>query len=149
MTRDERADPLAPPVTPATGYSTRIPFVNRIGDIAAEAQTLFLGHGDLLKSELKQEAKKSGIAVAAIAAGALVFAVGLVLLLVGTVYLLNALVPALPLWACWFINGGVFLVLGGLVLGLGLWRISTVSVVPEKTIHSLKESVQCLLNLRK
>ena len=89
----------------------------------------------------------AGAAGAAVAVGAVVTAIGVLLLLIGSVYLLENL-TRLPLWACFFLNGGVFFIIGVTALFFGVRRMTSVNVVPERTLNSLKESVQCLVNLR-
>jgi len=144
MPRDERRDALN--ATP-NGQS-RLPLFGLLNDVVGDARTLFLDHGALLKSEMKREAATVGAAGAAVAVGGVVTAIGVLLLLIGSVYLLEHL-TALPLYACFFINGGVFFVVGLVALLVGVRRMTSVNVVPERTLNSLKESVQCLVNLRK
>ena len=145
MPRDDRPG-LTPPDYRANGKSS-LPFVGLIGDVLGDARNLFLDHGALLKSELKREATMAGAAGAAVAVGAVVTAIGVLLLLIGSVYLLENL-TRLPLWACFFLNGGVFFIIGVTALFFGVRRMTSVNVVPERTLNSLKESVQCLVNLR-
>ncbi len=146
MPRDDRPGLTPPPDYRANGKSS-LPFVGLIGDVLGDARNLFLDHGALLKSEMKREATMAGAAGAAVAVGAVVTAIGVLLLLIGSVYLLQHL-TALQLWACFFINGGVFFLLGVTALFFGVRRMTSVNVVPERTLNSLKESVQCLVNLR-
>ena len=155
MTGSDRRDAITPPTYSGShGSSTtnsRLPFSTLFGkfsDVAGEARSLFLDHGALLKSEMKQEAVTAGSAVGIAVVGGVFAVVGLLLVLMGSVYGLEALTH-LPLWACFFINGAIFLVVGGLALALGLRRATQVNMVPERTLNSLKESVQCLVNLRK
>lgn len=143
MARDDRREVVP---SNANGKS-RLPFFGLIGDVVGDARNLFLDHGALLKSEMKREAVTAGTAGAVVAVGAVVTAIGVLLLLIGSVYLLERL-TALPLWACFSINGGVFLAIGVVALVLGIRRMTSVNVVPERTLNSLKESVQCLVNLR-
>lgn len=143
MTRDERRP------QELNSHASRLPITTLISDVAGEAGNLISNHGALLKSEMRQQAVIAGSAGAFVAVGGLVFGIGLLLLLIGSVYLLQALAPDLPFWACWFINGGAFLIVGALALYFGIRRFTALSVVPERTIHSLKESIRCVVNLRK
>ena len=146
MPRDDRQG-LTPPTDYRSNGKSGLPFVGLIGDVLGDARNLFLDHGALLKSEMKREATAAGAAGAAVAVGAVVTAIGVLLLLIGSVYLLETL-TRLPLWACFFINGGVFFVIGALALFFGVRRMTSLNPVPERTLNSLKESVQCLVNLR-
>lgn len=146
MPRDERQG-LTPPTDYRANGTSSLPFLGLIGDVMGDARNLFLDHGALLKSEMKREATMAGAAGAAVAVGAVMTAIGVLLLLIGSVYLLESL-TRLPLWACFFINGGVFFLIGGIALYFGVRRMTSLNVVPERTLNSLKESVQCLVNLR-
>ena len=146
MPRDERQG-LTPPTDYRANGTSSLPFLGLIGDVMGDARNLFLDHGALLKSEMKREATMAGAAGAAVAVGAVMTGIGVLLLLIGSVYLLESL-TRLPLWACFFINGGVFFLIGGIALYFGVRRMTSLNVVPERTLNSLKESVQCLVNLR-
>jgi len=53
---------------------------------------------------------------------------------------------SLPLWACYAIVAAVFLVTGGVLVGIGYYRLKTVNPLPEQTAHALEENIQWLMN---
>jgi hypothetical protein len=55
------------------------------------------------------------------------------------VYLLRALTN-LPLWACYGIVGGVFAILGGVLLYTGKTKAAEIDVVPQQTVETMKEN---------
>jgi len=64
----------------------------------------------------------------------------------GVPLLLHWLVPSLPLWACWFIIGGVLFLVGGLASYVGYKKMTSFNPLPDKSYHALQENISCLTN---
>lgn len=53
---------------------------------------------------------------------------------------------AIPLWACYAIVSAAFLLLGGLLFGIGYYRLKSVNPLPEQTAQALEENIKWLMN---
>jgi len=112
-----------------------------VGGIIDDARHLLKQEVQLAKSEFQQELVKTKQGAVMIGAGLAMASVGALLLCFMLTYLLNYLVPAIPLWGCFGIVGGVFAVGGGILLLSGVNQLGDVSLVPRRTVHELKETV--------
>jgi len=115
-------------------------------DIVGDAQTLVTQHGSLLKAEVIETRNRSVMAGVLVGAGIVGLVVGLLFVLIGIVHLVAWAFPTLPYWAAWLICGGVLCLLSALSAFLGIRTLSTLEIVPHRTLRSLKESWSCLLN---
>lgn len=114
--------------------------------ILTDAQELMKQQFKLFKHEVQSDLNKAknasllfGIAVGLGLAGVL-------LLGVAAAYLLQWLLPTLPLWTCFGICGLV-LVIGAAGLGYaGMAKIESVNPVPGESVQALKENVQWITN---
>jgi len=52
----------------------------------------------------------------------------------------------IPLWGSYGIVAAVFLVTGGVLVGIGVYRLKTVNPLPEQTAQALEENLQWLMN---
>ena len=52
----------------------------------------------------------------------------------------------IPLWGCYGIVAGVFLGIGGVLLGIGVYRIKRIHPLPEESVRALEENIQWLMN---
>jgi hypothetical protein len=109
----------------------------------------------MLKAEVRSDFRKllAGIiplacAIAPMLLGGLMTCFALVHLLHWATLPTNQTVdPAtLPLWACYAIVAAVFLLTGGILLGIGYYRLKTVNPLPEQTAQALEENIQWLMN---
>ena len=117
-----------------------------VGGILDDAKTLFKQQVVLLKAEVKEDIKKTVAASKFIAMGAGLAVFGAFFFLMGLPLLLNWLVPALPLWACWFIIGGTLLLVGGVSAFVGYKKMTSFNPLPDKSLHALQENISCLTN---
>lgn len=93
----------------------------------------------LAKTEIKEEAIKSGKALALLGIGVAValYAVGFLLLTI--VY---ALENAFPPWLAGFIVAMALVAAAIILIGLGRTRSRQIHVTPEKTIQTMKENIE-------
>jgi len=103
-----------------------------VGGIIDDARHLLKQEVQLAKSEFQQELVKTKQGAVMIGAGLAMASVGALLLCFMLTYLLNYLVPAIPLWGCFG---------GGILLLSGVNQLGDVSLVPRRTVHELKETV--------
>jgi len=117
-----------------------------VAGIVNDAQTLIKQQFAMLKAEIKDDIQQTAEASRFLGFGASLLGVGAIFLMVAVVYLLNWLVPDLPLWACWAIVGGITAVAGAALFFTGRQKLSTVSPVPEKSINALQENLSWIAN---
>jgi len=126
--------------------SQRIPepgFASLLGGIANDAKDLLLQEVALTKLELQYELRKAKTAAIALSIGIGTIATGGILLMLMVVHVLDAL-TVVPLWGCYGIVGSVLVVLGGVLLAAGKTKAEELDVVPQRTVHRIKESAQWL-----
>jgi len=117
-----------------------------VSGIVSDAQQLFRQQIDMVKAEVKEDVRKTKQTALAFAAGGTLIALGVVLLAVSLVYLLNYLVPTLPLWACWAIVGGVITLLGAVACYVGTRVMASYNPLPDKSLNALQENVSWITN---
>lgn len=95
----------------------------------------------LAKHEIRGELRKTMWGVSSLGIGIGIISVGGLLLILMLVHLLHTL-TALPLWACYGIVGGLFVVAGGVLLVVGKKSLDHLEMVPQETVASMKENAQ-------
>jgi len=55
-------------------------------------------------------------------------------------------VATLPLWACYAIVAAAFLLVGGILLGVGIYRLKTLRPLAAESTKALEENIQWLMN---
>src|SRR5215831_6992788 len=109
--------------------------------IVNDAKELLRQELALAKHEIREDLRKTKTAMLSLGIGVGVAAIGGLLLILMLVHLLNAL-AGLPLWACYGIVGGLFLIMGGVLLLLAKNTIARLDVGPPQTARTMKENVQ-------
>jgi hypothetical protein len=109
--------------------------------IVNDAKELMRQELALAKHEIREDLRRTKAAMLSLGIGIGVAAIGGLLLILMLVHLLNAL-AGLPLWACYGIVGGLFLIIGGVLLLIAKNTISRIDVVPQQTVETMKENVQ-------
>ena len=131
--------PQGTPTVTATGHVA--PVAELLGGIVGDVQTLIKQQAQMLRAEIREDFNRGKAATLYIGAGLGLAAVGTLFLVIGVVYLLYYLVPALPLFACWLIVGGL-LVAGGLAAAAAGKRIfEKYNPLPDKTFNALTENL--------
>ena len=106
-----------------------------------DAQRLLQQEVALAKYEIRVETRKIILAVMALGLGIVIAAVGGGLLILMLVHLLHTL-TVLPLWACYGIIGGLFAVVGIVLLVLGKQKLARIHLIPQETVGTMRENVQ-------
>jgi len=110
--------------------------------IANDARELFVEQMSLFQVEVKNDIRRTALAVAPIIAGAAILLVGLVLAGISVAHLFVWAFPQLPLWASYAIMaGGVFIIGIALVLW-GKSMLEHVSLKPDTALKGLQENLQ-------
>jgi uncharacterized membrane protein YqjE len=116
-----------------------------LGGIVGDIQTLIRQEITLAKVEIQKEWDKAKSAAGSMMVGAVVLALGTVLLSVAVVCVLHE-VAALPWWASFLIVGGVLAAVGAVFLYVGQSKAAQVHLIPPQTAETMKENVQWIRN---
>jgi len=121
--------------------------------ILDDAMTLMRQQLAMFKAELRADFEKVRNAVILLAAGVGPLLLGGLMLCFTLVHLLHwATAPSgsdpasIPLWGCYGIVSGTFLLIGGGLLGAGIYRLKTVNPLPDESARALEENVKWLMN---
>jgi hypothetical protein len=117
-----------------------------VSSIIADVQHLIQQQLAMFRQEIQDEFRKAWQSAAVLAAGALITAVGSVMLLLMLPLLLNWLVPELPLWACFGIVGGVLAAAGGVCVFVAVKRIQSCHPLTNQAVEAFKENLQWSIN---
>jgi len=127
--------------------------VSLVSGIVDDVQRLITQQIKLTRAEIQDDLRKAGGIALMFAAGVGVLLLGAILACLMLVYLLHWLTspagadPAsLPLWACYGIVGAAFGVLGAVMLAAGKNKYESSHLLPDRSAHELKETVECLTN---
>jgi Putative Actinobacterial Holin-X, holin superfamily III len=113
-----------------------------LGGIVEDARDLFVEQMTLFQVEIKNDLRRTVMAVAPIMAGACVIFAGLILLGIGAANLLVWAAPEIPLWVGYALIGGLFAIVGGGLLMWGKIMLDKVHALPETALKGLKENLQ-------
>lgn len=106
-------------------------------ELARETATLVRQEVALAKTELSQKGAEVGKNIGFLVAGGAVAYAGLLIILIGLVYLLHE-VMGLPLWVSGLLVGAVVAAAGGFLVSKGLARLKNLDPVPRETLETLK-----------
>lgn len=110
--------------------------------IIDDVQELLKQQFELFKHELRDDMRKLKVAALALATGAGLGLMGFFLLGLTLGLLLNALIPALPLWGAFAIVTAVFFISAGALCALGVFKLNSIDPMHNETAQALKENVQ-------
>jgi hypothetical protein len=117
---------------------------NLVTGIVHDAQELMKQQVALFKHEVREDLRKTRDAVAALAAGAMVAALGGFMFLFASAFLIHE-AGGLPQWASFGIVAVAFLCLGVGLLFAGKKRLDSFNPLPNETAEALKENVQWIV----
>lgn len=110
--------------------------------ILEDAQRLFNQQITLIRTEIREDFRKTKDAALAMAWGVGILAVGGLLLCLMLPLLLEwATQPTLPLWACFGIVGGILALLGAILVYAGVRKFESFNPLPDQSVQGLKENV--------
>jgi len=121
-----------------------------LGRLADELTQLFDAKLDLLKAELKEEARAYAVGALSILAGVIIAIIGFALLNVAIAFLISTLFdgthwsPASRYGLGFVITALVYLVVGALIVVIAKNRLAKQSIVPKKSATELKRDKQWL-----
>ncbi|MCI0455759.1 MAG: phage holin family protein [Gemmataceae bacterium] len=116
-----------------------------VGGIVNDAQQLIRQEMLLARREVQQELDKTKTAAVSFGTAVAVLTLGALLLCFMLVYVLHE-AAGLPLWGSFAVVGGVFAILGGILLAVAKNQASDISLVPRQTVETMRENVQWLKN---
>jgi hypothetical protein len=126
-----------------TGSDTSV--TKLVTGILHDAEELFKQQVALFKHEVREDLRKTRDAVAPLAVGAVVAALGGFMLLFALGYLIHE-AGGLPRWAAFGIVALSFLILGGGLLYAGKKKFDSFNPLPDESADALKENVQWIVN---
>jgi hypothetical protein len=147
------ANDLHPSATTATPAEPGL--ATTVKGIVDDAFELLKQQFAMLKAEVRSDFRKVLAGVIPLACAIAPLLLGGLMLCFMLVHLIHwATLPhgqmadpaSIPLWGCYAIVSAAFLVLGGVLLGIGYYRLKTVNPLPEETAKALEENLQWLMN---
>jgi hypothetical protein len=127
--RRDNVEPFPPP-------RSERPIADLFADLARDASMLVRQEVALAKAEIAQGLAGMGVGAAMIVAGGMVALMGVGFLLLAAVYALSLVVEP---WLAALIVGGTVIVLGAGLAFLGKSKLGAQSLVPTRTLRTLKD----------
>ena len=146
---------VAPGHTPAQHAAAEPGLAMTFKGIIDDALELLRQQFQMRKAEMRADARKVLAGVIPIASGIAPLLLGGLMLCFTLVHLIHwATLPAgdmsdpasIPLWGCYAIVSAAFILTGGILLAIGVYRLKTVNPLPDETVKALEENIQWLMN---
>ncbi|WP_254507253.1 phage holin family protein [Anatilimnocola floriformis] len=112
-----------------------------LSGIITDAQELLRQQLAMLRTEMKEDVRRTKQALVALVCGLALASVGVTLLCFMAVYGLQAAF-ALPLWACFGIVGGLLAAAGGGAFYAAVIQFNAFNPLPDESAQALKENLQ-------
>ena len=109
-------------------------------ELSEKTSTLVQKEIELARHEVTRSATEMARKSVMIGVGGAVAYAGFIVLLIGAAWLLVMI--GLPTWIAFVIAGGIALAVGGFLAMRAAQALKTVSVVPEKTVETIKQDVE-------
>jgi hypothetical protein len=117
--------------------------------ILHDAQQLMKQEMDLVRTEIRDDFRKTKEGALTLSIGAGMACIGCAFLCLTGVYLLEwAAHPNLPLWACYAIVTGIILVVSAGLLAVGKKKFDSFNPLHDQSLQGLRENLQWKTNLR-
>ena len=120
-----------PPAASVTGL---------VSGILDDAQTLVKQQVEMLKSEVREDFKRSKRAAEFGSLGIVLLTVGFLGVVTALAYLLHEKFQ-FAMWASWGITGGLFLLAGGTLAFISYTLLERFNPLPDKTFNALQENL--------
>lgn len=107
--------------------------------LTEDLSTLIRKEVDLARTETTEKVTHATRSVVSIVAGGLIAYAGLIALIIAVIVGLSGF---MPLWLSALIVGIVVIVIGAIMISSGRSSLANMSVMPEKTVESMKENTE-------
>ena len=111
-----------------------------VSGILDDAQTLVKQQVEMLKSEVREDFKRSKRAAEFGSLGIVLLTVGFLGVVTALAYLLHEKFQ-FAMWASWGITGGLFLLAGGTLAFISYTLLERFNPLPDKTFNALQENL--------
>jgi hypothetical protein len=132
---DPRVPAAEPPAPASNGNLT-----NLVSGILDDAQKLARQQVEMLKSEVREDFRRSKRAAEFGGLGVVLLTVGFLGLVMALAYFLHENYQ-FSLWASWSITGGLFLLVGGALAATSYILLERFNPLPDKTFNALQENL--------
>jgi hypothetical protein len=119
-----------------------------VSGIVRDAQELIKQQAALVRTEIREDFRKTKKAALLLVCGALAALPAALLLCFALVYLLHWSAPALELWAWFLIVGGAIGVASSALIYSGVKRFQSFSPLPDESVAALRENLRWRTNPR-
>lgn len=110
------------------------------GELSEQTSTLVKKEIELARHEVTRSVTSLGRDAAMIGAGAAIAYAGMIVLLIGIGWLLVTI--GLPVWLSFVLVGAIVLAVGAFLAYRSMQSIKKTSVMPERTVETVKEDVE-------
>ena len=111
-----------------------------VSGILTDAQKLLRQQVEMLKSEVKEDFRRSKRAAEFGALGIVMLTVGFLGLVSAIAYFFHEYYQ-FSMWASWAITGGIFLLIGGTLAATSYILLERFNPLPDKTFNALQENL--------
>jgi len=112
-----------------------------VGGIVTDVQSLLDHQIKLTRHEIQTDIRHFREAASVVALGGLLAFLGLIPLVFALAYLIFALAPSIPLWACFALVGLPLTAVGGLIAWQGMKKVETIKPL-DQSAQAVQETVQ-------
>jgi len=120
-----------------------------ISAITDDAGTLINQHVTLFQAEMREGLDRAKWCMLGVMIGVGCLTMGVLFVMMAVVRGLLERYPGLSEWASWLIVGSSLLILGGAAVGIGMYYIVRVTLIPTRTLKTLAESWSWLTTRQK
>src|SRR5215475_11185128 len=119
-----------------------------VSGIVSDAQELIKQQVALMRTEIREDFRKTKEALLLLVAGALAAMPATLLLCFGIVHILYWAAPGIPLGAWFLIVGGAIAIASAVLIYLGIKKFQSFNPLPVQSVAALRETLQWRTNPR-